>query len=375
MALVAEYEVNLYIDGTLIGDVRPLAQNLAWTRRRTKKGADEISFTLNDVLFDKWCKARGTDINTMLRPIALECRLVRDGVEVVGGFLATMPGYSPNGTSADLEMQFDGFLNLLAGVYIYPIGKVSGRMGALVRRFITESDARATDAGKAFGFTVGTISTMTSVEHTFDNYKATKEWICDRCDNVSGAGPFDVYFHADKTYDVIKDSDFGDNITGWAINYPTRLTGISATEISADEVSGYASTVIGIGAGEVSSDPAQNTAITAVRTNSVAVSKYGYFESILQESSVSVQTTLNNNTATELANVSNIIWTPQVALSGRQIAPTPNGEAKIWIGDRVSINNAEDLTGMTNGKFRVNELEVKVGATGAETITPTLERV
>lgn len=375
MALTPNYEVRLYIDGTLIGDCRRLAQNLSWTRRRTKMGADEIDFTLNDVLFAKWCEERGADINTMLRPIALECRIVREGIEVCGGFLATMPGYSPNGTSADLAMRFDGFLNLLGGVYIYPIGTVTGRMGALVQRFITEANARAANAGKAYGFTAGTISTLASVQHTFDNYKATKEWICDRCDNITGAGPFDVYFHPDKTYDVIGDDDFGDVIRDWVAYYPTRLNDVSATSISADEVSGFASTVIGIGAGEVSSDSALNTAITSVQTYSPAVTQYGYYENILQDSSVSRQTTLDNNVATELSNASTIIWEPRIQLSGRLVAPKPSGERKIWIGDVITIENSEDLTGQTSGQFRVNELPVSVSATNAETIAPTLERV
>lgn len=375
MGTTANYEVRLYIDGTLIGDCREIAQNLTWVRRRTKIGADEIDFNINDVLFSKWCIERGTDINTMLRPLALECRIVRDGIEVVGGFLATMPGYSPNGTSATLAMRFDGFLNLLEGVYVYPIGTVTGRMGALVQRFITLANTRSAAAGKGYGFTAGNIGTLAGVEHTFDNYKSVKEWICDRSDNVTGAGPFDVYFHADKTYDVAAESEAGDVIKDWVAYYPTRLNDPSATQISAEEVSGYASTVIGIGAGEVSSNAAQNTAIISIQTNSSAVQKYGYFETILQDSSVSRQVTLNNNTASELKRSSAVIWEPQIVMSGRFVAPKPTGEKKIWISDIITIENSEDLTGQTNGQFRVNELQVDVSATGAETITPTLERV
>lgn len=372
---MVDYRVNLYLNGTLIGNVRKLAQGLNWTRRRTKAGADEIDFTLNDVLFSKWCEQRGTDISTMLKPLALECRIVRDGVELVGGFLATMPGYSPNGASADLAMRFDGYLNLLDGVSIRPIGKVTGRMGALVQRFITEADTRASNAGKAYGFTVGEIGTLASVEHTFDNYKSTKEWICDRCDNTEGAGIFDVYFHADKTYDVIGDDDFGDVITSWAVFYPTRLNGPSATSISASEVSGFASVVIGIGTGEVSSVASENTAITSTVTNSDAVAEYGYFETILQDSDISVQATLNQKVATELATTSSPIWEPQITLSGTGVAPTPTGDKKIWIGDTITVNNTEDLTGMTKGSFRVNELRVEVSANGGEIITPVLERI
>lgn len=375
MLEIPKYKVELRINGTLIGDVRKLAQDLTWVRRRTKVGVDEIDFTLNDMLFDEWCRERNTTLATLLKPYALDCRIVRNGVPIVGGYLATVPQYQPNGTSANLSMKFDGYMNFLAGVYHYPTGTENGRMGALIENWITMADERAADAGKAFGFTSGNIDIMPVVEYTFDNYKTIKDAIAERSDNISGAGPFDVYFRADRTYDIYRDDNFGDIITAYTIQYPTKLNGVSATSISAAEVSGFASTVIGIGAGEVSSNEAENTAITSVQTNSEAVAEYGYCETTLQESSISVQQTLDNNVEAELANVSNPIWTPQTVLSGRQIEPTPTGDKKIWIGDTVALNNTEDLTGQTSGSFRVNELSVSVGATGAETITPTWERV
>lgn len=371
----ARYEVELRIDGTLIGDVRRLAQNLVWARRRTRVGVDSIDFTINDVLFNQWCLERGTDINNMLRPLALECRIIRNGVPVMGGFLATMPSYTPRGTSADLTLRFDGYLNYLGGVYIHPIGTVTGAMGQIIVDRITEADTRARTAGKAFGLTAGTVSVMPGITHTFDNYITVKDFIANRCDNVTGAGPFDVFFHPDRTYDIIRDIDFGDTIVDYQIYYPTRLSNVSATSISADEVEEYASTVIGIGSGEISSDPAKNTAITAQQTNSEAVQKYGYYETILQESSISQQASLERNVAAELTRISDTVWQPQITLTGRQVAPTPRGEGKIWIGDTVSLVNESDLTGMTNGLFRVNELSVAVTATGAEIITPVLERV
>ena len=208
----ATYEVRLYLNGNLIGDIRPLAQSLAWSRRRTKVGADSIDFVLNDKLFNEWCEARSTTINELLKPLALECRVLRNGVELLGGFLATMPAYQPLQTSANLNMHFDGFLNLLAGFYIrdmstnLPLGMISGPAGELVSQMIQMGDGVASDAGKAWGFSEGTIGELASITHTFDNYKTVKDWICDRCDNQTGAGPFDVYFRADKTYDVLSDN-------------------------------------------------------------------------------------------------------------------------------------------------------------------------
>jgi hypothetical protein len=77
----------------------------------------------------------------------------------------------------------------------------------------------------------------------------------------------------------------------------------------------------------------------------------------------------------ELWNKSNPIWKPEITLHGKQVEPKPTGDNKIWIGDTITINNSADLTGMTNGDFRVNELTVSVSSANDETITPVLERV
>lgn len=377
----AVYEVNLYLNGVLIGDCRRIAEGLSYTRRRTKIGADSIDFTVNDVIFSKWCDDRRVSFNDMIKPLALECRVVRNGIEVVGGFLATMPSYSPLQTSADLNLHFDGYLNLLAGVYIrdtattLPLGTISGYAGALVSSMIQFANSVSSGAGKSYGFTEGVVDNMASITHTFDNYKTVKDWICDRCDNTTGAGPFDVYFHADKTYDIRSDDNFGDVITDWVANYPTILNAPSATSIQASEVNGFASAIIGLGAGEVSSNADENTVVYRFDSNDDAVVEYGYFEELYQESSISTGMVLERNISAKLFNDSNPRWKPEITLHGKQIAPKPTGTKKIWIGDTITIDNAIDLTGMTNGDFRVNELTVAISSAGDELITPVLERV
>lgn len=379
--LSAEYAVNLYLNGGLIGDCRKLAQNLQYSRRRTKVGADSIDFTINDKLFNEWCKQMGVTINDILKPLALECRVVRNGVELVGGFLAVMPAYQPLQTSANLALRFDGFLNLLNGVYIrdlstnLPMGQISGPAGGLVSDMIMFADGVATSAGKAYGFTEGDVDELANIVNTFDNYKTVKDWICDRCDNTTGAGPFEVYFHADKTYDVKADDNFGDIITDWVAFYPMLLNNTSVASISAEEVGNFASAVMGLGAGEISANAEENTAIFAFEADEDAVKEYGYYETLYQNSSVASPSVLQRNIQAELWNREDPIWQPQITLKGIQVAPTPVGSNKIWIGDTITINNSIDLTGMTNGAFRVNELSVAVSANGDETITPVLERI
>lgn len=381
MIKTAVYEVNLYLNGALIGDCRRISEGLTYTRRRTKVGADSIDFTINDVIFAKWCNERRVNFNDMLKPLALECRVVRDGIDVVGGFLATMPSYTPLQTSADLSLHFDGFLNLLAGVYIrdtstnLPLGTISGYAGPLVSSMIQFANTVSGDAGKSYSFTAGTIDNMVSITHTFDNYKTVKDWICDRCDNTTGAGPFDVYFHADKTYDIRSDDNFGDVINDWVANYPTILNAPSATSIQAQEIGGFASAEIGLGAGEVSANPNENTVVFQFAYDENAIGEYGYFENMYQESSISSPNVLLRNITADLSNRANPIWQPQITLHGKQIEPKPTGTSKIWIGDIITIDNSIDLTGMTSGMFRVNELKVAISATGDETIIPVLERV
>lgn len=381
MLQTASYEVRLYLDGQLIGECRKLAQNLNYSRKRTKVGADSIDFTVNDVLFNEWCIERGVTINDLLRPLALECRIVRNGIELVGGFLATMPAYQPLQTSANLALRFDGFLNLLAGVYIrnastnLPLGSVTGAAGTLVSDQIQFANTMSANAGKSYGFTAGHIDNLATITHTFNNYKTVKDWICDRCDNTTGAGPFDVYFHADKTYDIYSDDNFGDVILDWVAFYPMLLNNTSVTSISAQEVGDFASAVMGIGSGEISANSDENTAVFAFTKDNSAITKYGYFETLYQDSSVSSAGVLLQNAQAELWNREDPIWQPQITLEGIQVEPKPSGSNKIWIGDTITINNYEDLTGMTNGQFRVNELSVAVSAQGDELITPVLERV
>lgn len=378
---VPTYQVNLYINGTLVGDCRRLAQNLTYTRRRTKFGADSIDFTINDVLFDKWCQDRGYTINDLLKPLALECRLVRNGIDIVGGFLATMPSYSPLQRSADLALRFDGFLNLLDGFYIrntstnLPLGTITGRANSLIVNMINMANSVSSAAGKGFGLTLGYSDNLSNITHTFDNYKTVKDWICDRCDNTTGAGPFDIYFHADKTYDIYASNHFGDIITDWTAFFPTMINNTSATSISAAEVEGFASAIVGLGAGEISANAQENTALFRYTKDNAVIAEYGYKESLYQDSSISTGSVLTMNINAELDNKSDTDWKPQITLHGIQVAPKPSGSNKIWIGDTITINNSLDLTGKTNGDFRVNELMVAISAGGDETITPTLERV
>ena len=375
MIEIAKYSLELRLNGVLIGNIQPLAQNLVWARRRTMAGVDSIDFTVNDVLFARWCEERGTTIQDMLKPYALDCRVIRNGEPVLGGFLATMPAYSPRGTSADLALRFDGYTNLLAGVFMYPIGQQSGEAGSVFASWIQVADSRAAAAGKAFDFLAGDVSTFNSIQETFNNYKSIKDAIADRSDNLTGAGPFDLYWDADRTYNIIKDSEFGKQIVDYVIKYP-MAGAVGAVSISANEVDGFASSIIAIGAGEVSSDATKNTAITYLHTDSDFVQKYGYAETLYQESSISVQATLERNANARLAEAQDARWEPAITLTGRQVAPEPTDASnRLWIGDKVRIQNDEDLTGQTSGWFRVQELSVAVQSTGAEVITPTLKRI
>lgn len=375
MIEVAKYSLELRLNGVLIGNVQPLAQNFKWARRRTMAGVDSIDFTLNDVLFARWCEERGTTIQEMLKPMALDCRVIRNGVPVVGGFLATMPAYQPRGTSADLALRFDGYTNLLAGVYMYPVGTQTGEAGSVFASWLQVADSRAEAAGKSFGFLAGEVSTLPTIQQTFDNYKTIKDCIADRADNLTGAGQFDLYWDADRTYNIIADSEFGKVIEDYVIKYPMAGK-VGAASISASEVDGFASSIIAVGAGEISSDQTKNTAITYMNTDADFVQEYGYAEMMYQDSSISVQATLERNAEARLAEAQDARWEPQITLTGRQVAPEPTeAENRLWIGDTVRIQNDEDMTGQTSGFFRVQELEISVSNAGGEVITPVLKRI
>lgn len=371
--IAATYQIQLRLNGTPIGDVRELAESLRWTRNRTNYGIDAIEFSLNDQLFAKWCESYGTTIKAMLKPIALEARVIRNGEEIAGGFLASLPAYQPNQASATLQMRFDGYMNLLAGIILPPTALTTKRANKFITDWIDIANARSTAAGKPYGFVAQSIQNLATVQRTYDNYKSVKEAILEMTDNVDGAGQFDVIFNPDKSYYIT--NSLGRTITDWQLYYPPRDGGQSIATISAPEVQGFASHVLTLGAGETSSNPDQSTVITASSTDSSAVAEFGYFETMTQYSSVSRQATLNGHNATDLHNATNLQWNPQITLFGRQTPPSPTADFGLWIGDQIYLENTADPTGMTTGWFEIEAIEVSVSATGAETVKPRLERV
>ena len=80
------YKVELRLNGKLIGDCRKIAESLTWTKRCTKMGVDAISFTVNDFVFSEWCEERGVSLVDILKPLALDCRIVRNGITMVGDY-------------------------------------------------------------------------------------------------------------------------------------------------------------------------------------------------------------------------------------------------------------------------------------------------
>jgi len=307
---------------------------------------------------------------------------------LVGGYLAAMPAYQPDGASANLTLQFDGYFNYLAGVYIHPQPTETRPLNQMIVGWVTQANDRSAQYGNGFGFRANRISELSSVTQSYEDYKEIKSYITDRCDNKSGAGEFEFYVSPERQYSIIPDSEFGqDRSKDYTIQYPAQINVVSATQFSAPEVNGFASVVIGVGDGETSGDESQNTAITSIQVDEEAVKEYGYAETVLSQSSVSVQASLDANTAAELRNRSSMKWMPEIELSGRQIHPYPNpilndptsdgpedresGPA-IWIGDRIAIQNNADLTGMTSGVYRVEALEVSVDGSGAESIKPSM---
>lgn len=371
----ADYKLELRLDGTLIGDLSNVAQNLKWSRCRTNYGVDEIDFTVNDQILQAWCQERNTSIDQIMKPYALEAKIVRNGEAVVGGFLATRPAYQPRNASANLQFRFDGYLNLLAGVYIHPTAAQTKRADLFIQEWITMAETRATTAGKGFGITFDSVHSdqLSTVQRTFDSYKTVKEAITQMTDNVDGAGIFDVIFNPDKSYYIT--NQLGRDITTWQLYYPPRLAGQSVATISADEVQGFASHVITLGAGETSSDPAKSTVITSESTNSDAVQEFGYVEALTQYSSVSRQTTLDGHNAADLRTASNCFWEPNITLTGSQTPPSPTEDYGLWIGDTIYLENIADPTGATSGWFKIQAIEVSVSANGAENIKPIIERV
>ena len=408
MAIIApDYQVILSYDHRVLGDIRKYAQDLHYVVSSSRYGVDSITFTIDMNIFSDWLNERllgfsgfsGDGLRYALKPILLDCVIQRNGEDLVGGCLIQMPHITFTNDSATLEMTFDGYMNLLDGVIIAPTPTQSKTPNQFISDWVTTANQVSTafvgSQGGSHGFLIEYDSTdsivLPTIQRTYDSYKTMKEAIFEMCDNIEGAGEFDVIFLPQIRYDIIDVLRPGvsglysipkyiiqndSSISGqMSLFYPAGPNGAGIVAIEIEQADDFASHAFVLGNGDTSSDPSLNTVITSEYPTTISGTYEfpAYREKIWQYSSITRQATLDGRAQSLQGHSSKIRWQPTLTLAGIHIPPSPTADNGIWIRKRIKIETDKDPLNIFARTAIVRELEVSVSSTNGEEVRPLIE--
>ena len=357
------YEVRLYRDRDYLGDLGKLARDLTWTVNRNPQiGYNTLSFKVDQIAFDNWCKSTGVETEDVIRPINTDCQIwvrntpMAEPVCVANGYLYAMPTGVANGDAMDYQFEFkDQFLKL-QGASKIPNGTTYNQWYGddLISDLIIKAQTRQ---DVSYGFTRGTTTRLPKIDRTYTDWKPVSEAIAEMCDNSTGAGQFDVWIDQNYKWNIAqprgKDS-------GLVFTYPydPTLTMIPmASAPTYEQAPELATAILAVGSGQ------GDAAVSVLVKDDDAIERYGYIEQYKQYSSIEQASTLQQKALADLDNAIYPDPAPTISVNGVFI----NWE-NFGVGDRIDyVNNAAVNYGLS-GHVRVATITVNCDGNRNESV-------
>lgn len=362
------YEVRLYRNRDYLGDLGKLARDLTWTVNRNPQiGYNTLSFKVDQLAFDNWCKGTGVQTDDIVRPMNTDCQIwvrntpMAEPVCVAHGYLYAMPTGVPNGDAMDYRFEFkDQFLKLQGASRIPNGTRYTLPANQMVMKLI--SDAQNRQNPYRYGFTVGLNPSLPTITREYNDWKPVSEAVAEMCDNSTGAGQFDVWIDQDYKVNVAKPRG---QDSGLVFHYPydPTLTMIPmASAPTYEQIPELMTVIRAVGEGQ------GDAAITTLIKDDDAIEQYGYIEGYQQYSSITNLNTLNQKAQADLDNAINPNPAPTISVNGVFI----NWET-FGVGDLISYVNEQAVGYGLAGTVRVATITVNCDGNRNESVQLTTE--
>lgn len=365
------YTFEAWNKTSLVADITQLVTNVSYTI--TRNDAETLQFDVDLFKFESYCKDHlgGMDPHVVIQPYATDIKVKRNGVYLFGTQVVmpsfNLAGDSGNTASSDASGMSDypvtiyctGYLNFFKDRYITKTYTNMERV-AIAIDIINTTQAQTNGS---FGVTIGSTqfnTGFTDSERTYslDNIKTKLQELA----NISDY-PFDFGFSYDKVFSTYQHiGAVRDDIT---FIYGGELSNVQAFSMDRDASQLY-NKIYGIGFG-FGSAALTNSPGTGIDTTSQL--NYYLREEILQNNSVTVQATLDQNTNTELAVRKDLLELPKITV----VTPQLNGKW-INIGDIITFQVlTHTWLSEINGKYRTEQIQVSLDDNQNETIDYVLD--
>lgn len=340
------YEFELWINGSLVGDISDLAKDRKFSLKRND--SEELSFEMDLTAFEAYCASLGKVPQELLECYVTDIRVKREGSYYFGVHVVELDPVL-NAAGASMGVRATGFLDLFADRYVtksYP----GEERTDIARDLLAETQSG--DSTNDFGVTNGAQQYNTGITDTERNYvdQNVKEAEINLTQLQDGA--YDFNFTYDRKFETYE--QIGSDRSGNKFTYPYNIGSLSAPRSAI----GLANSIIGKGSG------IGEETLRSEQSDSDSLGNYKKREKILTFNSISVQETLDNNVAAEVERRKDILQIPKLSLNN-----TLCDLSIIGIGDRVPVEVQGHPAIQVDGTYRIEQINVSLDDNDAEDIS------
>lgn len=349
MTPTLKYELELWINGSQVGDITRLAKNRQFSF--TRNGSEELSFDMSLTAFEAYCAEQGAAPQAILEAYVTDIRVRRKGSYYFGVHVVDMQ-YSLEESGITLQVKATGFWDLFADRYVTKTYSQVDRT-AIFLDLINETQDTG-DPDDDFGVIPGPRQYATGF---LSDREYVDQNVRDGGTNLTNLsdGNFDFAFNYDRSVETFAQIG-SDRDTKFTYPYNVRSGKVAHT---ATNLWNY---IIGLGSGF------GEETLRTVTADPVSRGNYKTRQKIVSFNSVSEQQTLDENTYGYLQRVKSILELPTFNLSGALADLDVLG-----IGDRIPFEVVGHSALPINGVYRVEKLSVTLDDNDAEDIALTVD--
>lgn len=345
-----KYELELWINGVMVADISKLATNRRYTIKRNN--AEELEFTLDVVAFEAHCVEAGRDPEATLLPYVTDVRVRRNGSYLFGTQVVDI-NYTFGEDGASMVLKCSGFLDLFRDRYITKT-YTAAESTDIARDMLDDTQIVYGDFGVVDGPEQYDTGELRDRDFTDQNIKDALINLTDLID-----GKFDFAFTYDRKFNTYAMQ--GSYRPSLKLTYPYNIKSIS-TPKTALNLFNY---TIGLGSGfgeETVRSEGGDAQDATSRLN------YGTRMRIVSFNSVSDQTVLDQNTASENSQTKDLLILPKLTVSSEFLDLNT-----VWVGDRIPVEVQGHPSLPLNDLYRIEQLSVTIDENDAEIIDLTVD--
>ena len=297
--------------------------------------------------------------------------LYQDGDMVFGGFLSAFPAVQSSSIDADIPLVFNSWLGLTTGGYVGPVESFTDNLDAILVRKLRDNINASGSGRKPWPLSIGHCDSLARVQWDITSFKQLNDFLVERTDNSTGAGPFDINFTPDGVFEIYR--NYGVNLTA-SMNLRFGGPQQNVTDFDFPLFDNASTDVVLSGAGN--GYGGQGTAIVSRQSNPDSRKRHYWGMLIAQDSSITTRNVLDDAARKKLKYTASPIATPTISINANELGLRIREHAQhgdLWLGDVVRVTPEGIYSTYPHAdSYRIDKMEITISREQVTTVKLTM---